>query len=488
MNLTLGEIATLLGTRCGLPEREVSGYSIDSRSIGPGQLFFALRGPRFDGHQFVAQAIERGASGAVVEHAYFEYASPALTPALLAVPNTLEALQHVARQVRHRWGRPVVAVTGSTGKSTTKEMIAALLSRRFHVHKSAGNLNNHYGLPLTLLGLEAEHEIAVVELAMSGAGEMAHLALMAEPETGVVTNVAPVHLEFFDSLELIAKAKRELIENLSSRAGPPTAILNYDDTRVQRFADGFEGDVVTFGFGPGADFQALELKPGEGLGSEFRVVGPNLDGVFFLPLPGRHNVQNALAAISVASRFELPPLEMQRGLAAFRNLHHRGEILTLPGPVTIIDDCYNSNPLAMQRMLETLRAWPGARRRIVVAGEMLELGPQSPELHRETGRLCVENEVSWLLAVHGNARFFIEGAVAAGFVSSQARFFSDSRSAAEFCRSLLQPGDVVLIKGSRGVHLETVTEMLREEVEQTRLQGSNLESLTSQPSTPRLLE
>jgi UDP-N-acetylmuramoyl-tripeptide--D-alanyl-D-alanine ligase len=159
---------------------------------------------------------------------------------------------------------------------------------------------------------------------------------------------------------------------------------------------------------------------------------------------------------------------MQTGLAGFRNLHQRGEILTLPGPVTIIDDCYNSNPLAMARMLETLRAWPGARRRIVVAGEMLELGPQSPELHRETGRLCAENQVSWLVAVQGNARFFIEGAVAAGFVSTQTRFFSGSRSAGEFCRSLLEPGDVVLVKGSRGVHLETVTEMLRKEVEESK--------------------
>jgi UDP-N-acetylmuramoyl-tripeptide--D-alanyl-D-alanine ligase len=221
------------------------------------------------------------------------------------------------------------------------------------------------------------------------------------------------------------------------------------------------GEVVTFGFGAGADFQALEVKPGEGTGSAFRVIGPNLDEAFILPLPGRHNVQNALAAIVVASLFDVPPLEMQRGLAEFRNLRQRGEIFALPGPVTIIDDCYNSNPLAMARMLETLRAWPGARRRIVVAGEMLELGPQSPKLHRETGRQCVQNHVAWLLAVQGNASFFIEGAVAAGFPPGQAHFFSDSRSAGEFCRSLLEPGDVVLVKGSRGVHLETVIEMLR---------------------------
>jgi UDP-N-acetylmuramoyl-tripeptide--D-alanyl-D-alanine ligase len=340
-------------------------------------------------------------------------------------------------------------------------MIAALLGTRFSVFKSAGNLNNHYGLPLTLLGLEPEHEIAVVELAMSAAGEIAHLAVIAEPETGVVTNVAPVHLQFFDSVESIAKAKRELVENLSWRRGPPTAVLNYDDPRVQRFAEGFGGKVVTFGFGPGADFQAVRVKRGEGIGSEFQVIGPNLDADFLLPLPGRHNVQNALAAIAVASSFDVPPVEMRRGLAEFQSLPQRGESFTLPGPVAIINDCYNSNPQAMACMLETLRTWPEARRRIVVAGEMLELGPQSMELHIETGRKCAENDLSWLIAVQGNARFFVEGAVAAGLPLQQTRFFPEARGAGEFCRSLVEPGDVVLVKGSRGVHLETVTEMLR---------------------------
>jgi UDP-N-acetylmuramoyl-tripeptide--D-alanyl-D-alanine ligase len=474
MKLTLGDIAALLNTGCGAPERDASGYSIDSRSIEPGQLFFAIRGSHFDGHQFVAQAIEQGAVGAVVEHSFFDQATPALSPKLLPVQNTLEALQHLARSVRRKWGGPVVAVTGSTGKSTTKEMIAALLACRFRVHKSAGNLNNQYGLPLTLLGLQPEHEVAVVELAMSAAGEIAHLASIAEAEIGVVTNVAPVHLEFFDSVESIAQAKRELIQNLSSRGGPPTAVLNYDDPRVQKFAEGFEGKVVTFGLEPGADFRALQVRPGEGMGSTFRVIGPNLVGVFYLPLPGHHNVQNALAAIAVAASFNIPPLEMQRGLAAFRSLDQRGQILTLPGPVTIIDDCYNSNPLAMARMLETLRGWPGTRRRIVVAGEMLELGPSSPELHREAGHLCAQNDVAWLLAVQGDAMFFIEGAVAAGFPPGQTRFFRDSRLAGEFCRSLLEPGDVVLVKGSRGVHLETVVEMLQE---QSSSRESKIESL-----------
>jgi UDP-N-acetylmuramoyl-tripeptide--D-alanyl-D-alanine ligase len=298
---------------------------------------------------------------------------------------------------------------------------------------------------------------------MSAAGEIAHLARVAEPETGVVTNVAPVHLQFFDSVESIARAKRELVENLSSRAGPPTAVLNYDDPRVQGFTKGFEGKVVTFGFGQGADFRALRVKRGEGIGSEFEVIGPNLRADFLLPLPGRHNVQNALAAIAVASSFDVPPVEMRGGLAEFRNLPQRGESLTLPGPVTIINDCYNSNPQAMECMLDTLRTWPGARRRIVVAGEMLELGPQSPQLHKETGRKCAEANLSWLIAVQGDARFLIEGAVAAGLPPQRTRFFPEGRTAGEFCHALLEPEDVVLVKGSRGVHLETVTKMLQEQ-------------------------
>jgi UDP-N-acetylmuramoyl-tripeptide--D-alanyl-D-alanine ligase len=463
MKLTLGDIATQLGSQCGAPERMVNGYSLDSRSIGPGQLFFAMRGPRFDGHRFIAQAFERKAAGAVVENAFIDQAPPELKPALLPVESPLESLQHLARAVRRKWGRPLIAVTGSTGKSTTKEMIAALLGRRFAVHRSAGNLNNHYGLPLTLLGLDPEHEIAVMELAMSTAGEIAHLASIAEPETGVVTNVAPVHLEFFDSVDSIAKAKRELVENLSSRGGPPTAVLNYDDPRVRKFAEGFEGQVVTFGMGSGADFQALWVKPGERLGSEFHVVGPNLDCDFLLPIPGRHNVQNALAAIAVASEFDIPAVEIRRALSEFQSMPQRGESFTLPGPVTVINDSYNSNPQAMECMLETLRTWPGARRRVVVAGEMLELGPQSPKLHKEVGRKCAEADLAWLIAVQGDARFFLEGAMAAGMASTQTRFFPDAPSAGEFCRSQLEPGDVVLVKGSRGVHLEAVVEMLRSE-------------------------
>ncbi len=460
MQLTLGEVAALLGTSCGSPERVVRAYSIDSRSVASDQLFFALRGPRFDGHEFVRQALERGAAGAVVEEPFRRQAGAATALLLVPVQNTLQALQHLGQAVRRKWGGKLVAVTGSTGKSTTKEMIAALLSRRLKVLKSPGNLNNHYGLPLALLALEPQHDVAVMELAMSAAGEIARLAELAEPQVGVVTNVAPVHLQFFDSVDAIARAKRELLDYLAKRSGPVTAVLNRDDPRVRTFGEGFRGRVVTFGFDEGADFRAVETSSGKTLGSAFRVITSGWDEEFKLPLPGRHNIQNALAALAVANEFGVPANEARQALAAFQNLHQRGEILTLPDGITILNDSYNSNPLAMERMLETLAAWPGARRRIVVAGEMLELGTTSPDLHRQVGRRCVQSHVEWLIAVHGDASFVLEGALEAGLQPENSRFFDDAAAAGEFTRTILKPGDAVLVKGSRGVHLERVIELL----------------------------
>ena len=337
-------------------------------------------------------------------------------------------------------------------------MTAAILARRLRVLKSQGNLNNHYGLPLTLLGLEPTHEAVVAELAMSAAGEIALLARLADPQVGVVTNVAPVHLQFFDSLEGIAQAKKELIDHLPAGA---TAILNHDDWRVRNFGRGFPGRALTFGFEPGADFRAVDFRPDGSRGSVFRVKGPALAGEYRLPLPGRHNVANALAALAAASVLEVSATDAQQALAVLQPLAQRSEILTLSNGAVLIVDCYNSNPLAMEKMLETLANWPDARRRLVVAGEMLELGATSPDLHRAVGRKCQEAGVDWLMAVQGDAQFFVEGARQAGLPLERARFFASPEEAAECCRALLQAGDVVLVKGSRGVHLERVVELLQ---------------------------
>ena len=459
MILSLAKVAEVLGSGERVSDCVARGCAIDSRRVQPGQLFFAIRGPKHNGHDFVGAVLEQGAAGAVVESEFSDHSPVSLRPRLVSVADTTKALQTLAHYVRLQWAGCVIAVTGSMGKTTTKELIAALLATRFRVLKSQGNLNNHYGLPLTLLSLEPSHEVAVVELAMSAAGEIARLAKIAAPDVGVVTNVAPVHLEFFDSVDSIASAKRELIENLSSRNGKPVAVLNFDDARVRKFAEGFEGRLVTYGLNEGALFRGTKVEPCEG-GRRFFLSGPDFAGEFTIPLPGTHNVENALAALAAVSSCGLNLGTLGPALANFRNLAQRSEIFTLPGDITVLNDSYNSNPLAMECMIETLAGWQGAVRRIVVAGEMLELGPSSPEWHRKIGRKLVEWGIDGLIAVQGDARFIREGALEAGMDPAKAMFFASAAEAARYCSSLLEPGDIVLVKGSRGVNLEKVTELL----------------------------
>ena len=479
MRLSIDEIAKVLGSSVTVTESVVDNYSIDSRATQPGSVFFAIHGPRLDGHNFVAQAFDRGAVAAVVEQGFLEHSPERLRGALIPVRDTALALQQLARAVRRKWGRRVIGVTGSTGKTTTKELLATLLATRFTVHRSAGNLNNLYGVPLALLALEPAHEVAVLELAMSAPGEIARLAQIAEPEVGVVTNVAPVHLEFFDSVDSIARTKRELIENLKP---PATAVLNADDLRVRSFGEGFQGRIVTFGFADDAQIQGLDWRDAGPEGSQLRVRGlgaprpllpdagpegsgpreggPAWDCDFELHLPGRHNAENLLAALAAASLFPIPTDDLQRAVASFHGLHQRSEIIEWLDGTVLVDDSYNSNPLAMERMLETLAAWSGTRRRIIVAGEMLELGVSSPELHRAVGRKCAVLGADWLVAVQGDARYFLEGAVEAGMSPERTQFFSQAQEATEYCCALIRPGDLVLIKGSRGVALERIVDAL----------------------------
>src|SRR5579872_4520989 len=296
MKLALSKIAEFTSAAGDFPRAEVvQGYSIDSRTVAPGELFFAVKGERLDGHDYVNAALEKGAAAAVVQKAEL-HRYPDKTR-LLAVDDTLVALQTLATAVRKLWGKALVGVTGSAGKTTTKESIAHVLGARFRVLKSEGNFNNHFGLPLMLLKLEPEHDVAVIEMGMSHAGEIRALAKIAQPEIGVVTNVAPVHLEFFDSLAGIARAKYELIESL-----PPTgtAVLNADDEYVSQFGRGFKGKVITYGTAATADVRAENVQSRGAEGSDFEVVTANGREHAHLPLVGEHNVLNALAAVSVA--------------------------------------------------------------------------------------------------------------------------------------------------------------------------------------------
>jgi UDP-N-acetylmuramoyl-tripeptide--D-alanyl-D-alanine ligase len=472
MRWTVQEIARALGVEVPSalgPVERVAGVSIDSRAVGRGQLFVAIRGPRHDGHDFVVAALRAGAAAAMVANDRLAGYPDEIRSRLFAVGDTLASLQELARAVRRAWGRRIAAVTGSVGKTTTKEILAALLGAKFRVLRSEGNLNNEYGLPLTLLRLEPEHEAAVVELGMSHGGELRHLAEIAEPEVGIVTCVAPVHLEFFASIDEIALAKRELIEGLS---GPESvAVLNVDDPRVARFAEVARGRVLTFGCsGASAQFRAEKIQDHGAAGSEFDFIGPGGRARLALALPGRHSVENALAALAAASVWGIAIAEAAEVLRTIKVGEMRGRLLNFAVGFALINDSYNSNPVALAAMVDLLAntgvPHAGAKtgacpRRILAAGEMLELGADSANLHREAGRYAASHKLDCIIGVQGHAVEIVNGAILAGIPASQAHFFNDSAAAAAFVADFVRPGDLLLVKGSRGVKMERIVDALR---------------------------
>ena len=450
MKLPLSRIAEFLSASGDFDRDAIAlGYSIDSRTVQPGQLFFAVKGEHLDGHDFVAQALAKNAVAAVVRKD--QLARFGEKNRLIAVDDTLAALQTLSTAVRRLWAKPLIGITGSTGKTTTKEAIAHVLSRRFRVLKSEGNFNNHFGLPLMLLKLEPEHDIAVIEVGMSHAGEIAALAAIAKPEVGVVTNVAPVHLEFFNSIADIARAKYELVQSL-----PPggTAILNVDDEYVSQFGRDFHGKVVSFGINRPADIAAENIESRGVFGSRFDVVVNGHRETAVLQLVGLHNIYNALAAVAVALERGLTPSEAVGALASLAPADKRGQVVQVAN-ITVINDCYNSNPKALDAMVDTL-ASTSATRRIVVAGEMLELGPQAAELHRGSGSHMAQNKIHMLLGVRGLAGEMVAAARAGGL---RAEFVETPEQAGEWLARETRDGDVVLLKASRGVKLEKALEI-----------------------------
>jgi UDP-N-acetylmuramoyl-tripeptide--D-alanyl-D-alanine ligase len=446
------------------------GYSIDSRTVQPGELFFAVKGERLDGHDFVEQALSRGAIGAVVEKEQrARYSNPA---GLLAVDDTLVALQTLATAVRKKWGKTAIGVTGSMGKTTTKEAMAHLLAVKYRVHRTKGNFNNHFGLPLGLLTLEPEYDLAVVEMGMSHPGEISALARIALPNQAVITNVAPVHLESFDSIAGIARAKYELIEALPHGG---TAVLNADDEYVCQFGRHFKGKVVTFGLKPtaciAADVRAENIETLGPEGTRFDLVSREVREPVRSPLLGTHNVYNVLAAAAIALEHGITPSEIAGALPSLQPADKRGQVVQL-GNITVLYDCYNSSPKALMAAVDTLAAMP-ARRRIVVAGEMLELGSTGEQLHRECGRYIAENaagnaagsgagsKIDFLLGVRGLAKPMVEAAREAGM---KAEFVATPEEAGEWLAREAREGDVILLKASRGVRLEKALETWRQKI------------------------
>jgi UDP-N-acetylmuramoyl-tripeptide--D-alanyl-D-alanine ligase len=451
----------------GDPSTTFHGVSIDTRSIGRGELFFAIRGERFDGADFADAAITAGAAGVVVPRdrarggrAPAQKMQDARAPLVIEVGDTTAALQALANAVRRESGTKVVAITGSAGKTTTKEVTGEFLATRYRVVRNRGNLNNHIGLPLSLMDLRHRPDIAVVELGMNHAGEISTLVQIAEPEVRVWTNVGEAHVGFFQSVDAIADAKAEIFEGASAST---LLVANADDHRVTERLRRFSGRVTTFGIDREADVRAATVEDRGVDGTAAQVTTPRGAVAIRTSLIGRGNLANVLAAMAVALEFDLPLATIAERAARLQPATHRGEVVRLREGVTVIDDSYNANPTATRRAIDVLAAASG-RRRVAVLGEMLELGEHATALHREVGRAAGSAGIDLLVAVGGPAaETLAAAAVDTGMASDRVHHYGTSDEAADAVAALIESGDVVLVKGSRGVRTERVVERLKAE-------------------------
>jgi UDP-N-acetylmuramoyl-tripeptide--D-alanyl-D-alanine ligase len=466
LSLIAADVAAAAGGRIvrGDPGTAIGRIAIDSRTVNAGDFFVAIKGERFDGHAFVADALARGVAGALVHEALGDISTPEAgrpEPVVIQVGDTTRALQDLARDVRRRAGTRVAAITGSAGKTTTKEVAAEFLETRYRVFRNKGNLNNHIGLPLSLLELRSKPEIAVVELGMNHPGEIRTLVGIAEPEVRVWTNVGDAHLGFFESPDDIADAKAEIMEH-----GRPGDVLvaNASDPRVMSRAQWFVGRVVTFGIETDADVAATRVEQLGLKGTAAHVSTPRGAGHVQTPLLGLGNLSNVLAAAAVALEFGVPVSEIVERAAGLRPATHRGELLRLPGGITLIDDSYNSSPAALRQALAIVGVAEGCARRAAVLGEMLELGAHAERLHDDCGRAAAAAGLDVLIAVGGSAaRVLADAAIAAGMPASAVIHVSTREEAAALALERIRPGDLVLVKGSRGIGTDLVVDRLKAE-------------------------
>lgn len=433
---------------------EISGVSIDSRSIKPGDLFFAFPGERVDGHDFLEQVFDQGAAAAVISHSV----NLQNRAALIMVADPLKALQDLAYYHRHLYNIPVVAVTGSTGKTTTKDLIAGVLEKRFKVLKTSGNYNNEIGLPLTLLQLNHSHQVVVLEMAMRGSGQIAALCEISSPQIGVITNIGNTHLELLGSQEAIALAKGELLQSLSSDGW---AVLYAEDPWQVKLSEMVSGEVILYGYSDHCTISASQVVLQDLDGVHFNLSTPAGQMPCFFPLPGAHNVTNALAAAAVGHRFGLTPKEIAAGLSSASLTGMRLEIKQGKDGVRIIDDSYNASPTSAAAALKLL-ADSGGERTIAVLGDMYELGEETVHGHREVGQQAAALQIDYLCTVGQLAEEIAIGAINAGLNRDLVNIYQEKTEAVSFLRSYLQKGDVVLIKGSRGMKMEEITAALQD--------------------------
>ncbi len=433
----------------------------DSRDTRSGDLFVALKGERVDGHSFVEAALRAGAIGALVAA---DYAAPPSigrgrgAQCIIAVPDPLHAFQQLAAHHRARFGIPLVAVTGSNGKTTTKEMIAAVLGARWPILKTTGNLNNRLGVPMTLLRLNPRHKAAVVEMGVDAPGQTSRLCEITHPTLGVITNIGPDHLEFFGTVEMSAEAKGELLDYLPEDGA---AVLNVDDAYFAYLASRARCEVVAFGFSKVAQVKAanVEVKPGRGMAFDLWLPGGTRPTPVRLAVHGMHNLSNALAAAAVGHVLGLSGTQIAKGLSRFRPTSMRSQVIKGRG-VTVINDCYNANPASMKAALDLLVQVGNGHRTVAVLGDMLELGPGTTELHREVGAYAARRGIGCLITCGALGHGIAEGARRAGLSSEQIKEANEALQAATLVSALAKPGDVVLVKGSRGMKMECVVDAL----------------------------
>lgn len=457
-------VKVLAGDQPGWTKQRIRRISLDSRSIRAGDLFIAIKGERYDGHDFVAAALARGAVGAIVHDRFpvdpqvMKATPKKAAPFVLGARDPLFAYQQLATHHRSRFDIPVVAVTGSNGKTTTKEMVASVMAHRWKILKTEGNLNNRIGVPQTLFRLQARHQGAVIEMGVDNLGQTTRLCEIARPTIGVITNIGPDHLEFFGSMEHSAQAKAELLDQLPLNG---TAVLNADDGYFDYLASRARCRVVSFGFSPKADVRALDVKPDGRDGTIFRLLLPGKvrHTIVHIHVQGAHNVANALAAAAVGAVLGLPGAVIAQGLARFRPAAMRSQVLVCQG-IKIINDCYNANPASMTAAVQLLADTEGAGKRIAVLGDMLELGPGGVQLHEEVGAAVARLHIDDLIACGPLGRHLAEGARRGGMDRAHITEVPDAAAAAAAVRGLARQGDIVLVKASRGMKLEQVVQAL----------------------------
>ncbi len=458
--ITLQWLAEAAGGRIlsGDPGMPIGNVTTDTRMLQAADFFVALRGPRFDGNAFVGEALNRGAVGALVDGGFEERADVLTRAAIVQVPDTTRGLQHLAHAVRKASGTRVIAITGSAGKTTTKETIATFLGGGLQVVKNKGNLNNHIGLPLSLLQLRTGPDVAVMELGMNHAGEISTLVSIAEPDVRVWTNVGDAHLGFFESSDAIAAAKAEILERADERT---VLVCNADDPRVMSHVGSFPGRMLTFGEAEGATVRATAIEDRGVDGMRAKLSTPAGPVTVETPLLGRGNLSNVLAATAVAVDAGIALGEIASATGRLRPADHRGAVHRLKGGITLIDDSYNSSPTALRRALEVVARETRATRKVAVLGEMLELGHASAEKHEECGRAAAHAGLRLLFSIGGQAaRVLANAAVSAGMPTSSVTYVERSEPASELVKNAVRAGDLVLVKGSRGIRTDLVVDRL----------------------------